>query len=143
MDKPNDRVELFRENCGTGNHIVEVAAFVCGKDLVVVIEGGTRYHVGAVALAIPRPSLADPNQVSASASVLCVTGHKEDELARNAALQIAAALNRTVTVIAGIHIDDAKPEDLSDLLENCKCVIRSLIDHFKSIRTLISFDDFS
>lgn len=129
MAKLDDHVELFRETCGTGNHIVEGTTFVCGKDLVVVIEGGTRYHVGAIALAIPRPSLADPKQVSASASVLCVTGHKEDELARNAALQIATALNCTVTVIAGIHIDDAKPQDLSDLLENCNCVVRSLIAH--------------
>lgn len=129
MGKSDDHVELFRELCGSGNHRVEVAAFVCGKDLVVVIEGGTRYHVGAVALAIPRPSLADSKQVSASASVLCVTGHKEDELARNAALQIATALNCTVTVIAGIHIDDAKPEDLRNLLDNCNCVIRRLIDH--------------
>ncbi|HEY3426205.1 MAG TPA: hypothetical protein VGL27_15520 [Negativicutes bacterium] len=128
MVKLDNHMALFRENYGTGNLSVEVAAFICGKDIVVVIEGGTRYHVGAVALAIPRPSIADPAQISASASVLCVTGHKEDELARHTALQIASSLNCTVTVIAGIHIDAADAQNISELTDNCTYAIRKLMD---------------
>jgi hypothetical protein len=128
MVKLDNHMALFRENYGTGNLRVEIAAFICGKDIVVVIEGGTRYHVGAVALAIPRPSIADPAQISASASVLCVTGHKEDELARDTALQIASLLNCTVTVIAGIHIDAADAQNISELTDNCTYAIRKLMD---------------
>ena len=133
MFRHDNHFELFRENYGIGNHRVEVAAFSCGKDIVVVIEGGTRYHVGAVALAVPRPSIADPGKVSASASVLCVTGHKEDELARNIALQMASFLNCTVTVIAGIHINEANAQNISELTANCTYAIKKLMDKISDI----------
>jgi len=133
MLRSNNHVELLWEDYGTGNYKVEVAAFMCGKDIIVVIEGGTRYHIGAVALAIPRPSIADLAQVSASASVLCVTGHKEDELARNTALKIASYLNCTVTVIAGIHIDEANAQNISELTDNCTYVIQKLMDKISNL----------
>ena len=119
--------ELLREKCGTGNYQVEVAAFLCGMDVVVVIAGGTRYHVGAVALAEPRPSLADPSRISASASVLCVTGHKEDELARDTALKLASSLNRRVAVTAGIHIDEATADELQQLNRNCQQALDKIV----------------
>lgn len=131
MDTSRSKTEKLQESWGEGVHRVEASVLICGKDLVVVIEGGTRYHIGAVALAIPRPSLADPGRISASASVLCVTGHKEDELARIISLQIASALNCTVTVIAGIHIDAANATDLSKMLDNCTKTISNLVERLK------------
>ena len=124
--------EILREQCGTGNYQVEVAAFLCGVDVVVVIAGGTRYHVGAVALAEPRPSLADPSRLSASASVLCVTGHKEDELARDTALKLASSLNRRVTVTAGIHIDEASAAEVQQLTQNCQQALEKLALRLRS-----------
>lgn len=118
--------ESLRESWGEGSYKIEASAQVCGNDLVVVIEGGTSYHIGAVALAIPRSSLSEPGRISASASVLCVTGHKEDELARRISLQLASALNCVVTVVAGIHIDEANGADISKLMDNCTQVIKSL-----------------
>ena len=97
------------------------------KDVVVVVGGGSHHHVGAVALAVPRPSLADPSQISASASVLCVVGHKEDELARKIALRMASSLNRLVTVIAGIHIDTAAAQDIDALVGNCEILIERVV----------------
>lgn len=131
MDTSRSQTEKLQESWGEGVHRVEASALICGKDLVVVIEGGTRYHIGAVALAIPRPSLADPEQISASASVLCVTGHKEDELVRKISLQIASALNCVVTVIAGIHIDAANATDLSTMMDNCTKTISNLVERLK------------
>lgn len=131
MDASKSQTEKLQESWGEGVHRVEASALICGKDLVVVIKGGTRYHIGAVALAIPRPSLADPEQISASASVLCVTGHKEDELARIISLQIASALNCVVTVIAGIHIDAANVTDLSTMMDNCTKTISNLVERLK------------
>ncbi|MGE5674483.1 MAG: hypothetical protein ACM3XM_11480 [Mycobacterium leprae] len=94
---------------------ITVRAQRVGADLVVTIGGGTRAHVGAVAVAQPRPSLKGDGQVSASASVITLLGHKEDELARWAALYLAAQLNTTVVVTAGIHVDDATPADLGQI----------------------------
>lgn len=112
------RMESFHLQAGQGRHQAEALVVVNGADLVVTIGGGSAYHIGATALAIPRPSLADPGLVSASASVICVTGHKEDELARSAALKMAAHFNRIVSVNLGLHVDEATPQDIMDLTSN-------------------------
>jgi len=39
--------------------VVEAKAVWIGKDLLIYIWGGDRPHIGAVAAAQPRPSLAD------------------------------------------------------------------------------------
>ena len=108
---------------GTGRHRVDASALLCGGDVVVALQGGTRPHIGATAMAVPRASLADPARMSSSASVLCVVGHKEDELARAVALRLAAALECTVTVVAGLHVDDASGDDIRVLLEHCDRVV--------------------
>jgi gallate decarboxylase subunit D len=121
------------ESCGSGHHRVEASALRCGNDLVVALQGGTRHHIGATAMAVSRPSLADPSMVSSSASVLCVVGHKEDELARGIALRVSAALACTVTVVAGLHVDDATGGDISRLLENCDHVVGRLMARLRSV----------
>jgi hypothetical protein len=116
----------IHESFGTDHRRVEASALRCGNDLVVALQGGTRHHIGATAMAVPRPSLADPLRVSSSASVLCVVGHKEDELARGVALCMSAALACTVTVVAGLHVDHATGGDIKILLENCDHVVERL-----------------
>jgi hypothetical protein len=132
MFESNNEIRQIKVSWGTGINKVEVAASVCGKDIVVFIGGGTRYHIGAVALAVPRPSLTDQQKISATASVLCVTGHKEDQLARSAALRISAALNCVVTVVAGLHIDEAKMEDIGEMENNNVRAIEKLIEDLSS-----------
>ncbi|MEG2174985.1 MAG: hypothetical protein RR135_05835, partial [Oscillospiraceae bacterium] len=109
----SDQNALLRVRVGDGRYAVEAQAFFCGRDLQVMLTGGEVPHIGAVALALPRPSLRDSAVCSASASVLCVTGHKEDDLARETALRLATACQVTVCVTAGVHIQDARGEELS------------------------------
>jgi hypothetical protein len=94
-------------------------AVLVGADLSVTLGGGPAPHVGALALGVPRPSLADPSLVSASVSVLTVTGHKEDELARSWAHALAAEFDCRAVVSAGIHIDGATGDDLRAFADNC------------------------
>jgi len=122
VDAAMPALRMIRDAEGSGRLRVEACAIVCGADLVVTLQGGTRHHIGATAMAVPRPSLADSSRVSASASVLCVTGHKEDELARSVALRLAAALGCTVTVAAGLHVEAASPEDIAALLRAAETV---------------------
>ena len=77
----------FTVAAGEGAHRVEALCALAGPDLCLCLAGGESPHIGAAALAVPRESLRGGGEPSASASVLCVTGHKEDELARDAALR--------------------------------------------------------
>jgi len=124
-----DRMQYFQVDAGVGLHIIKAVVVVCGKDINVCLGGGDTFHIGASALAIPRPSLADPDIVSASASVICVTGHKEDEVAKQAALKLASKFNTRVNVVCGLHIDNATSEDINLLYQN----YLSVLDKIKEI----------
>ncbi len=97
---------------GKGKYALKAVPVLCGEDVYVAVTGGTRNHIGAVAMAVPRQSLSDKRVTSATASVLCNPGHKDDMPARNLALRLSSFLNRTVCVSVGIHIDGAGPADL-------------------------------
>lgn len=86
-----------------------------GRDLAVTLAGGEREHIGAVAVSLPRPSLAEGGGRSASTSVITLPGHKEDDLARAVAARMAAALDAVVCVACGIHLDAIRPAELRDV----------------------------
>lgn len=116
----------FKMSAGEGLYIVEAVVVLCGKDLNICFAGGDTFHIGACALAVPRPSLSDATAISSSASVLCVTGHKEDELARSAALKLSARFNTRVSVSCGLHIDNATSGDIELLFANYQRVLTDI-----------------
>lgn len=113
---------------GEGKHQVCLHVLFCGKDVNLCIFGGDVPHIGAVAVAVPRKSLIGDSTHSASASVICIIGHKEDELVRNIALRLSSKWLCIVTVSAGVHIDDASMDDIKILSRNIEELIKNLID---------------
>ncbi len=85
-------MERIHLDGGRGRYALHAEALRLGPDVQVTIGGGGAPHVGAVAAASPRPSGIDPAKLGATASVLTFLGHKEDELAREMALYLAARL---------------------------------------------------
>lgn len=63
--------------------------------------------------------------------MLCVTGHKEDEFARRAAERLAAGLNCVVSVCAGVHIENARPEELTRLAGNLNTLLDGVLEKLK------------
>lgn len=106
---------ILHASSGEGMMLVEAVVVCCGKDFNICIGGGDTFHIGASSLAVPRPSLKKNDETSASASVICVTSHKEDQLAREAALRFAARFNARVSVSCGLHIDDATEDKIAGL----------------------------
>ncbi len=96
-------MERIHLDGGRGRYALHAEALRLGPDVQVTIWGGGAPHVGAVAAASPRPSGIDPAKLGATASVLTFLGHKEDELAREMALYLAARLGARVVVTAGAH----------------------------------------
>ncbi len=105
---------------------LEAAVLKLGPDWLVSIWGGERPHIGAVAMAQPRPSLKDKNRISATASVFCFLGHKEDAIVKEASEGLAASLNANVVVTAGIHWDDVDPEGIQRIVENSRILIAKI-----------------
>ncbi len=107
---------------------IELKAEHIGNDYCVMISGGDIPHIGAVAIAQPRPSLQNEEITSASASVISVVGHKEDLLAHAVSLRLAALLNCVVCVTCGIHIDDVKPNQIHVIQKQVDSLIDALIE---------------
>ncbi|MGI9861015.1 hypothetical protein SDD30_06475 [Moorella naiadis] len=124
-------------NClvGRGRYRVSCRIFITGEGFIVHLLGGEKTHVGAVALGIPRPSLRGEG-TSATTSVLTLTGHKDDEVARPAAATLAAACQAPVVVVAGIHLDGATPGELVQLQENAQRAVGRAVRAIKEFGRL-------
>ena len=101
---------------------------ILGPDLLVAVWGGTHPHIGAVALALPRPSLRDKKKTSATSSVLTLLGHKEDVTAKTVSEALAAALKKNVVVTVGIHWDNLKPEEIELIIRLTDRLTKKIIE---------------
>jgi hypothetical protein len=111
-----------------GRFSLEALLVSIGPDLLVSIWGGTHPHIGAVALALPRPSLQNRRRMSATSSVLTLLGHKEDVTAKMVSEALAAALKQNVVVTAGIHWDNLRPEEIGAINELTKKLIGKILE---------------
>ena len=120
--------EEFTIHTDEGSYDLSASIRLIGQDLLVAIWGGEKPHIGAVAVAQPRPSLKDPDVTSASASVICLVGHKEDELAKAAAEILAATFNTHVVVTAGIHWDNLDPQGIQQIIQNSEVLVDRIVE---------------
>lgn len=109
-------------------YLIRAEVLASGQDIHVVISGGDRPHIGAVALASVAESPNDHRKRSATPSVLTVPGHKEYQLALVGAEKLSKALERTVAVSVGIHIDDITPGLINKVEEEFYSLIADLVD---------------
>lgn len=125
----DDTIQL---SAGTDRYRLEASVRFVGVDLLVAIYGGEVPHIGAVAVAQPRPSLEPPHEkISASTSVICLLGHKEDELAKAAAEKLAAAVNRAVVVSAGMHWEQLDPAGIKVVESNARQIVDLILEELR------------
>jgi hypothetical protein len=107
-----------------------------GDDLLVSVWGGTRPHIGAVGIAVPRPSLADPHRTSSTSSNYTLLGHKEDVVVKHLSETISAALAANVVVTAGIHWDGLVPRDLKVIEDLTQRIAEKIIRQQRRARRM-------
>ncbi|HCT93179.1 MAG TPA: hypothetical protein DF613_17605 [Lachnospiraceae bacterium] len=84
---------------------ITISAEHLGKDMLITVAGGDKPHIGTVVLAVPRDSLKGDGSVSATSSVLNVTGHKDEAVCRMLAEKAARKYGVTVVCTGGFHVD--------------------------------------
>jgi hypothetical protein len=117
-----------------GEYDISASVRLVGQDVLVAIWGGEKPHIGAVAMAQPRPSLRDPDVTSATASVFAYVGHKEDDLAKATAEILAAALKTHVVVTAGIHWDNLSKKGIQQIIRNSEILVDMILEKIASIK---------
>lgn len=105
MDSDKLKIQQFQVDFEDTDDKIEAVCVESGRDLIVVIGGGTHYHCGTVALTISMPSIKDAQKPTNSTYQIPVPGHKEEALAREGSLILSRSLNRNVVMSVGIHVD--------------------------------------
>jgi hypothetical protein len=105
-----------------GSAELQIEATLLGRDMLITLVGGDA-HVGAVAL-------AGSNQRS-DAPVLAVPGHRDDVIAKEAALRISKEFNCNCVVIVGIHVSNASRDQINEIVNASLLLVDELIEALK------------
>lgn len=99
-----------------------------GSDYHILVSGGERPHIGCTVLALPRPSLDGSGRISSTASVLNVTGHKDEEVCRYLAETVSAGKNAIVVCTGGIHMDGITKEQIAEIVETMRIIAVEIVE---------------
>jgi len=119
-------MDLFKVSQDRDNFHVEALVCPMGSDILVVISGGAS-HIGAVAMAQPRPSLQDPKRTSSTSSVFTFPGHREDVVVKAMSEELSKRLGCRSVVVAGLHWDGLHSEQIGTVLEMCREITGKII----------------
>ncbi|RGH37818.1 hypothetical protein EYA86_08965 [Mediterraneibacter sp. gm002] len=98
-----------------------------GEDYHILLSGGERPHIGCTVLAVPRQSLDRSGKMSSTASVLNVTGHKDEEVCRYLAEKVSAGKNAVVVCTGGIHMDEITKEQIAEIVETMRIIAVEIV----------------
>lgn len=98
-----------------------------GADCSIIIQGGEKPHIGSAVLAVPRPSLTGDKTVSATSSVMNVTGHKDEEICRYLAETVAKKTRGTVVCTGGFHVDNITSGQIKEVMEAVKEIAQEIV----------------
>lgn len=124
---------MYHAEKSKGRISIRLTAVPMGQDVSVMIYGGDLPHLGATAVSQSRPSLSDPNKVSATVSVITLLGHKEDRLAYRAASYLTEQLHVNTVVSCGIHMDDIEKEEFGDIERMVQELLQELVQSFRQL----------
>lgn len=90
-----------------------------GCDYHIILQGGDP-HIGCVVLAVPRLSLTGDGSVGSTASVINVTGHKDELICRFLAEEICRRKQAVTVCTGGFHVDRITKEQIAEVIKAVK-----------------------
>lgn len=100
--------------------VMHMVFYRLGDDIVALLAGGEREHIGSAVLALPRPSLRGDGTLSSTSSVLNVPGHKDEALCRLVADYLSSRLGCRVAVTGGFHSDNLSSSQIEETVTAVK-----------------------
>jgi len=119
---------------GEGRTKLYLIAVFSGDDLIIVIFGGDRPHVGSVSVAYPP--FTDEEKKKGKDGVVLNTiplpGHKDYVVSEMVAEKVSRVLGRVVVVSVVIHIEKASKAEIEEVLKNSEKLADSFLNTAKS-----------
>ena len=95
---------------GDGKYKVFLEEKKLDDDLIYILGGSEKYHIGGIAVCKPGKKT----------QFISLEGHYDYIVLQPIAEAACKKYNTTVVALGGIHIDNASKEEIEKLVENCK-----------------------
>ena len=101
---------------GEGKYKVFLEKKEIGTDLIYILGGGERSHIGGLAICEPGKS----------PQVIRLEGHYDDIVLKPIAEAACKKYNKKVAAIGGVHVDNASQDEIDLLVKNCKELVKCI-----------------
>ena len=101
---------------GRGKYKVWLQRHPVGDDLVFVLGGGERVHIGGVVVAEPGKKV----------HAIRLNGHYDDIVLKPIADAACKKYQTKVVAVGGVHVENATKEEIALLVENCKKLVKKV-----------------
>jgi len=101
---------------GKGKYKVWLEKKKIGKNLLFILGGGEKSHIGSVVI-------CEPGKKS---QVIRLKGHFDDIVLKPIAETACKKYNTKVVAVGGVHVDNATKKEIDLLVENCRAFIKKL-----------------
>lgn len=108
---------IVKKKKAVADSYIEISAGRIGEDILLCVEGGNKPHIGSVVQAVPRLSLTGDGSQSTTASVLNLTGHKDEYICRKLAEKVCTDLGVVTVCTGGFHIDGMTKEQIRAVVQ--------------------------
>ena len=101
---------------GDGKYKVWLEKKQLDDDILYVLGGGERTHIGGIVL-------CEPNK---KPQILSLKGHYDDIVLKIIADAACKKYNKKIVAIGGIHVDNASKKEIEILVENCRSLAKCI-----------------
>ncbi|MCK4996270.1 MAG: hypothetical protein KAR55_05210 [Thermoplasmatales archaeon] len=101
---------------GEGKYKVFLEKKEIDNDLIYILGGGERSHIGGVVMC----------ELDKEPQIIRLEGHYDDIVLKPIAVTACKKYNKKVAAIGGVHVDNATEEEINLLVKNCKDLAEKL-----------------
>jgi len=101
---------------GDGKYKVWLEEKKIGNDLIYILGGGEKSHIGGIVICEPKKET----------QVIGFEGHYDYIVLQPIAEKAYKKYKTRVVALGGVHIDNASKEEIEKLVENCKELVKCI-----------------
>ena len=101
---------------GEGKYKVYLEKRQIGRDLIYILGGGEKSHIGGVVI-------CEPGKKS---QAIRLEGHYDDIVLQPIAEAACKKYDAKVVAVGGVHVDNASKDEINILVENCKELVKCI-----------------
>jgi len=101
---------------GEGKYKVWLDQKRIGENLLFILGGGEKSHIGGIVVCEPRKK----------PEVIRLEGHFDDVVLKPIAEAACKKYKTTVVAVGGVHVDNATKEEIDILVKNCNNLVNML-----------------